>query len=170
MPNLYSPYHKVLSVTPTIDAVTTYADNDSVGGLMSFAGAVRSNDLVDSAGVIRSVVISDKGAQLSTDPIELIFFDSNPTASTFTDNLALDVDDADLPKVCGFVATVIAAAVGVAAGTLPLADNEVAFLHDLYIPYALGTGTILYAAMRATGTQDNPGITDLTVRLGLQLD
>ncbi len=170
MPNLYSPYHKVLSVTPTIDAVTTYEDNDSYGGLMSFAGAVRSNDLVDSAGVIRSVVITDAGAQLSSNAIEVIFFTSNPTSSTLTDNLALDVDDADLPKVCGLVVTVAAASAGAAAGTNIFADNEVAHIHDIQIPYALGTGTILYAAMRCTGATNSPGAGDITVRLGLQLD
>ena len=170
MPNLYSPYYKVLSVTPAVDADTNYSDNDNIGGLMSFVGAVRSNDLVDSAGVIRSVVITDKEAQLSTNEIELIFFDSNPSGTTFTDNGAQTIVDADLPKICGVVVTVTTASAGASAGTNIFADNEVAFLHDLYIPYALGTGTILYASMRATGATNLGSTSDLTVRLGLWLD
>jgi len=34
---------------------------------------------------------------------DIIFFDSNPTATTFTDNSAIDIADADLPKVIGVV-------------------------------------------------------------------
>ncbi len=159
MTNFFTPFHKVLSATPTVSASPNYSDGDSIGGLISLAGAARANDLVSSAGFVDSVVIADKAA--NTTNIEVVFFDSNPTGTTFTDNSALTIADADLAKVAGVV--LVDTWISSAGGSF---GSE----HTLRIPYDLGTGTVLYAAMIATGATDLATTSDLTVRVGLELD
>ena len=52
-------------------------------------------------GVLQSISVQDLSKQNGA--LDIVFFDSNPTATTFTDNTALDIADADLPKVIGSV-------------------------------------------------------------------
>jgi len=52
-------------------------------------------------GILQSVCIQDLSKQDGA--IDLVFFDSNPSATTFTNNAALDINDADLPKIIGSV-------------------------------------------------------------------
>jgi hypothetical protein len=56
---------------------------------------------VYGTGVLHSIIVQDLSNQSGA--IDLVIFDSNPTATTFTDNGALDIADADLPKVIGVV-------------------------------------------------------------------
>lgn len=50
---------------------------------------------------MQSLIVQDLSAQSGA--LDIVIFDSNPTATTFTDNSALDIADADLPKVIGVV-------------------------------------------------------------------
>lgn len=77
---------------------TTYADKDCIGTLTKL-----ENPCGDPAGycTLMSVVIQDLSAQNSK--LELVFFDADPTGTTFTDDSALDIADADLTKVVGTV-------------------------------------------------------------------
>ena len=52
-------------------------------------------------GVLQSIVIQDLSKQNGA--IDVLFFDSNPSSTIFTDNAALDIDDADLPKLIGSI-------------------------------------------------------------------
>lgn len=52
-------------------------------------------------GVIHSVTVYDKSAQAAE--LDLIFFDSNPSSTTFTDNGALTMSDVDIEKIIGTV-------------------------------------------------------------------
>lgn len=52
-------------------------------------------------GIIQSVITQDLSNQSGA--YDIVVFDSNPTATTFTDNSALDINDADLPKVLGVI-------------------------------------------------------------------
>jgi len=158
MPNFQHAFHKVLSLTPTV-STGAYADGDNIGGKLSFEGAVRAADPVDIGGVIRSVIITDLAAQVTD--IEVVFFDADPSATTFTDNAALDVADADLVKLIGAV---------VVSTWQPFADNSMGYATGLYIPYTLGTGTTLYGAMIATGATDLVSTSDITIQIGLELD
>ncbi|MFA7287652.1 MAG: hypothetical protein WC055_02115 [Melioribacteraceae bacterium] len=53
-------------------------------------------------GILQSVVLGDLAKQDGA--VGVVIFNSNPTATTFTDNSALDIADADLPKIIGNVA------------------------------------------------------------------
>lgn len=52
-------------------------------------------------GVIHSVTVYDKSK--AAVELDIIFFDSRPTATTFTDNAALTLGDADMEKIIGTV-------------------------------------------------------------------
>lgn len=53
------------------------------------------------SGVLQTVCLQDLSAQSGA--VDIIFFDSNPSATTFTNNVALDIADADIAKIIGFV-------------------------------------------------------------------
>jgi len=76
-------------------------------------------------GILHSVVVQDLSAQSGA--IDLVVFDSNPTATTFTDNSALDIADADLPKVIGIVSIV-------STDYASFADSSVAVLTNAGLP------------------------------------
>ena len=160
MPPPYGRIHRVLSVTPTVSA-SAYADGDNIGGKLSFAGGARSDGLVAGAGVIKSIVITDLALQASAIGIEIAFFDADPSATTFTDNAALTVADADLVKIVGGA---------VVSTRQPFAANEFLYSGELYIPFDLGANTTLYAALIATGTTTPVSTGDITVRVGILQD
>jgi len=152
----------VLEATPTVSASAIYASGDSVGGEITLSNALREkfavNDLRNGTATIRSVVITDLGKQSAN--LDVIFFDTVP-ANGFGDNVPITVTDVDLVNV-----------IGVAQITTWVAfnDSSVGIAHDLYIPFALGTGTKLYAAIVSRGTPTYASTSDLTLRLGLTLD
>ena len=154
------PFHRIVEVTPTVSASPNYADGDNIGGKMSFAGAIRADAAgTPRTGVIRSIVITDLAANSIN--IEVVFWDTDPSNTTFTDNAALTVNDADLVNIVG----------GVVVGSWEVfADNSFGFAHDQYIPFELSSGTTLFGAMIATGATNLASTSDLTVRVGLELD
>ena len=154
--------HRILSVTPTV-SLSAYTAKDSMGGKLSFAGAGNS-DAVASAGVVRSAVLSNAAATALVNTVRLFLFDSDPSSSTFTDAAAMDIDDADLAKVCGSIAFTVAL-----YGDQGV-DNTVGGFGDLYIPYDLGSGTTLFGALQVVGAEDLVATDDITIRLGVQLD
>ena len=151
-------FTKIVTVTPTIQAAA-YATGELVGGKMSFAGAVRMKDLVAATGLIQSVVITDLGKQSVA--LDLVFFDTDPSNTTFTENSALAVNDTDLLTV-----------VGVASVTdwKSLSDNSVGLALNLAMPFNLGTGTVLYGALVSRGAPTYASTSDLTVRVGILQD
>lgn len=81
------------TITPTVDT-SAYVDNDCVGGVIEIVGA-------PPAGVIESLIISDKGDQ--GNGMELFFFESEPAG--VADNAAFTtMVDADLQKLIGYLA------------------------------------------------------------------
>lgn len=104
-------------------------------------------------GVIQSVGIIDLAAQAQN--IDVMFFDTEPSGTTFTDNAAFDPADADL-----------AHCVGVASITdwKSFADNAYGQVLNVAIPF-VATGS-LYAVLvsRGTGTY---GASDITLRVGI---
>ena len=156
--------HRILSLTPVV-TLSAYTAKDCMGGKLSFTGAGNS-DGVASGGVVRSAVLGDKAAVAQVNTIRLFLFDSDPTASTLTDAAAMDIDDADLNKVCGVIAFTVAL-----YGDQGV-DNTVGGLggDNIYIPYDLGTGSTLFGALQVVGAEDLVGTSDITIRLGVQLD
>lgn len=154
--------HRILLLTPTV-TTPPYTAKDNMGGKLSFLGA-GNPDGVASAGVVRSAVLGYKAAIAQVNIIRLFLFDSDPASSTLTDAAAMDIDDADLDKVIGHVAFTVAL-----FGDQGV-DNTVGGFGDLYIPYDLGSGTTLFGALQVDGIEDLVGTSDITIRLGVQLD
>lgn len=154
--------HRILTLTPTV-STAAYTAKDNMGGKLSFLGA-GNPDGVAAGGVVRSAVLGDQAVTAQVNTIRLFLFDSDPTASTLTDAAAMDIDDADIPKVCGVIAFTVAL-----YGDQGV-DNTVGGFGDLYIPYDLGTGSTLFGALQVVGAEDLVATDDITIRLGVQLD
>lgn len=94
-------FRTAIKSTPTVGTGTAYAAGDVIGVINTLSNAVR---ISGGSGVIRSVTVSDKsGVADIAIALRVWFFDSNPSGSTFTDNSALNIVDADITKVIGFV-------------------------------------------------------------------
>jgi len=101
-----------------------YASGDVLGDLspIEIPNFVRN---AGGTGLVQSLVINDLSNQSGA--IDVVFFDSEPTATTFTDNSALDIADADLPKVIAVVSVT-------SANYKAFADNCVAILSAIGFP------------------------------------
>jgi hypothetical protein len=84
-----------LTAAPTVTA-GAYTTGMVVGGLIPLAGAARVNN---GSGLLQNVVVTVKTAL--TAAFDVLVFDTQPTNSTFTDNVALALNVADLPSLCG---------------------------------------------------------------------
>lgn len=148
---------KVVSVTPTVSSGVAYTAGDAIGGLQTIAGAAVPEI---SSGVVHSIVITDLAKQ-SAD-IDVIIFSANPSATTFTDNAALDIADADLTKVICMIQVYTHSA---------LNDNGVSSAHGTGCVFKLAqNATTLYAALVARSTPTLASTSDITVRYGILQD
>jgi len=145
--------------TDTFSAALTlstapYSAGDLLGTLLTCA----ASRVAGQGFVIFDATVTDLGKQ--NQPLDIVFFDGAPSATTFTDNGALDVADADLPKVRGYVN------LGT-ANYCDFSDNSVASDRvDRAVNPA--SGTLWYCAVtRGTPTY---GTADLTISLGLLRD
>lgn len=153
-------YTTVLSATPTIDT-NVYGNGDLIGSEeIALALAVRSDGLRAASGIIQSVIVTDLGAQAAD--LDVYFFDTELTNTTFTDNGAWDVDDTDLLNL-----------IGVAAVTdwRSLADNSNGQALNLGMPFTLlASMTTIYAVLISRGTPTYASTTDLTLRVAILQD
>ena len=85
----------VLTPTVTVDAAL-YATGDNMGGKLTLTGMTR---IAAGSGMVQSVVITSK--TLATFTADVIFFNADPSTSTFTTNVAQALHDDDLPKIIG---------------------------------------------------------------------
>lgn len=153
-----SSFQKYVEATPTI-TTSAYATGDLVGtAVIQLTDAVEGDALQKGTvgGLIQSVIITDLASQSAA--LDVIFFDANPSNTTFTDNAAFDIDDLDLVNIIGFAQVTSYAA---------FADNSVGQDLQLAIPFVLDTSNILYAAIVSRGTPTYTGTTDLTIRVGI---
>lgn len=144
---------KVLTATPTV-STSIYASGDNVGGKVTLTEVARA---AMGSGLIQSVVITSKSLQTAT--FDVIFFNSDPSGSTFTDNVAQAIVDADLSKVIG---------VAQCATVVPLAAESIHQASGLALPFALSGGaTTIYAAIVVRGTPTLGSTSDiyLSVRI-----
>lgn len=144
-----------IDVTPTIDT-NIYAAGDLVGGKLELPNAVAQ---AGGGGIVRSVALADQAKQ--SDAIDVLFFDADPSGTTFTNNAALDIADADLPKLIGFQQITSYA---------ELSDNSIGRGEaDRPLPFVLGAGaTSLYAALVARATPTFAAATDLVLRVTIE--
>lgn len=146
-----------LTIRPTVavQATPDYSDGDSIGPLLTLSNVSRT---IGGTGIITRLHL--RSAINITVQMFVHIFDSNPSASTFTDNAALVIHTNDKAKVLKTIA--VAAADWVAPkGANPLYTVELigtgAALPYLY--YDVVAGRNLYAAFEADGTI-NFGATD----------
>lgn len=101
-----------------------YGSGDVLGTLNPIEIECLTSD--NGTAILQSLVIGDLDSQSGA--IDMIVFNDNPTATTFTDNSALDIADADLTKVihCGVAIT--------ASNYKSYADNSVATLTSIGCP------------------------------------
>ena len=153
---------RTISVAPTVDT-NAYSTGDLVGPKQTLTGAGACDSSIGPlglcAGVIGSITITDLEKQSAN--FDIIIFSSNPTGTTFTDNAAFDIADADLPKV--------ACVIPVTTQVL-FNDNAVAVNQSAGCVFdAKATYGTLYAAVviRSTATYSATG---LTFRYGILQD
>ncbi len=150
---------RMVEITPTIDTAA-YATGELIGlgGVLKFPTAVPGDEgqTASQSGIIQSVIITDLGKQSAN--LDLLFFDANPSNTTFTDQAAFDVDDADLINL-----------IGVASVTdwKAFSDNSMGQELNLAMPFTLDAGATLYAALVSRGAPNYVAATDLTIRVGI---
>ena len=151
---------RVVEATPTIQA-STYGSGDSIGSAVIALSGSTIGDEGTSAelygGYIQSVIVTDLGKQSANLDIE--FFDKNPSATSFTDNSAIDINYADLINIIGTVAI---------TDWKDFNDNSQGQALNLTLPFVLEEGnTILYAAIVSRGVPNYTSTTDLTLRVSV---
>ena len=133
-------------------ATAAYADNDLVGSLMTVN--------VGKSGILQFLTLQDLSAQNAA--LEVLVFTSNPGSTTFTDNAAVDVADADLPR-CKFQFSIGA------GDYVSLADNSIGTVKNLALPYATADGN-LYVALRSAAATPTYTASELSATFGLLVD
>lgn len=155
------PVTECVSATPTVDT-SAYVTGDLIGGKLTFSGALRSST---SAGYIASVMVYDKSVQAHD--LDLVIFSEDPSATTFTDQAAFDIADADLSKIGSVVSLV-------SANRMAFADNGVKFStvsHPIKgVPVSGALTTTLYGALISRGTPTFATASDITVKICVSQD
>lgn len=145
----------ITTTTPTIET-NAYSDGDLIGTLQTVTNATSPTVF---GGIIAQVVITDKDAESTN--IDVVYFDANPTGTTFTDNAPFDVADADLTKII--------CVVSVTTHKL-FADNGISEAQNVNCPFrTLGT-TSIYAAFVAREAVTYTSTSDLSLRTGIYQD
>ncbi len=143
----------VLEVDLTVDT-NAYASGDLIGAKLSLT--VPPWAAGDTAGfLIQSVSLKDLAKQNAA--IDVVFFHADPSGTTFTDNAALDVADADVSKIAGFAQVLTYASFN---------DNSYAQAGNLAIPVVMPAGATLYACLVSRGTPTYAA-SDLSLRVGI---
>lgn len=125
-----------LTAAPTVTA-GSYTTGQVVGGLISLSGAARVNT---GSGIIQTVSVTVKTAL--TAPFDVLFFDTNPTNGTYTDNQAIALGT-DGQFLCG-----VAHCTDLISGGTP----QILQAANLALPFSLSAAaTTLYAVIVMRG-------------------
>lgn len=155
MPNIgeVSTPAEVISVVPAVSATPDYSAGDAVGGKQTLAGAAR-----ESGGkvVLQSLVIIDKANQKKA--LTVLFFDSDPSVATITDNAAFAFST-DISKCVGKL--------DIVAGDYTTIDSiGVASLRSIGLELKTSGSASLYAVIVAGEAINLASTSDLTFRYG----
>lgn len=147
----------VCESTPTIDTAA-YASGDLIGDKIELTNAART---AAGSGIIQSIsIIDDDGEEAAMD---VLFFDTDPTNTTFTDNDPVDIDEADLENYIGHASVA-------SADYSSFASNSAASVQNVGIPFDLASGTSIWAVIVSRGTPTYTATDDLTLRVGILRD
>ena len=119
---------------------TTYADGDVIGNKIFIENIML---LFPGEATLMSITAQDLDAQDSA--LEVIIWSSDPTGTTFTDDAALDIADADLPKHCG-------SANVAATDYKSYTDNSVGTVRNIGLPIGTDTQNDLWMTLVSRGT------------------
>ena len=140
---------KVINVTgATVGATaTTYADGDLIGTKITLTDACLE---VGSEATLVSITAADLDKQ--NQPCDVVIFNSDPS-STFTDDAALTIADADIPKICGSASVI-------ATDYIDFVDNSVGTKTNIgLVCEAVGTDDLFACVVsRGTGTYSASGL------------
>lgn len=148
-----------MRATPACSATPNYADGDNVGGLLTFTDFVRG---APGSGLLTRLAIKSK----VTITVNTFFhiFDTNPSATTFTDNAAQAIHANDWTKILRSI--LIDSTDWILMGTgLYQAEKVIA------VPYEIDTSASsrnLYGAIESDGVIDLASASDLEVILGAE--
>lgn len=152
---------KVLVVTPTVSASPDYSADDNVGGKITLDGIARAND---KTGTIVSVTITCDVDIPVGNTFDVIFFGTDPTNSTFTDNSAIAINVADLHFVLGVAQLFTRVDVGTPCMMIS---------GPLNIPYKAASGTddiYCVIVVRNASTLNLAGTSDINLAVGVLQD
>ena len=144
-------------VTPVIEAAA-YVANDLLADKITFPNAARDTG---GTGIIQSLRITDLASQDAGS--DIVFFDSDPSATTFTKNSPLTINAADIPKIIGVIPVVTSDYVDFVA-------NSVATLASIGLAFVASDSKDLFAAIVTRGTPTYASVADLEIALGLIQD
>lgn len=146
----------VKTVTVTANA---YSSGHLIGSKLSLTTAAR---LSAGSGAIISVTVVDQAKQSSA--MDVVFWNADPSGTTFTDRSALDIADADMLTLIG----------GVQIATTDwyaFNDNSMACKTNIGLPFGpLASGTTIYAAIVSRGTPTFAATTDVQLTVGILWD
>jgi hypothetical protein len=147
-----------LSHTMVVSTSPAYTAGDSVGGKLTFANAAR---FAAGSFDIGGIVLTDAIAQSAE--MDLVLFDSDPSASTLTDNAAVVVAAADLSKICAIVNLNDYKVLG-ASG------KSATYFFGISQPIKLASGTSLYGVLITRSTPTYSGTDNLTLEMTVTQD
>lgn len=152
----HSQMLRYVEATPTIDT-SAYAAGDLIGSavieLENAVGGDTGSALV--GGLVQSVVVTDLSKQSAN--LDVVFFDADPTNTTFSDNDAFDPDDADILNIFGTAAVI---------DWSDFNDNSEGQTLNLAMPFVLDSGSSLWAVLVSRGAPTYSA-TALTLRVGV---
>ena len=138
-----------VTVAQTVTSASAYASGNCVGGKITISNAARVSA---GSGLLQEIAINSKSAQ--TTQMDVILFSADPSGSTITDKTAISIAAADFDKIIGVVHITDWTSLGtpsVGQGT------------NLALPFALASGTTLYAAIVTRSTPTFTATTDISV-------
>jgi len=115
---------------------TTYASADCIGTKFEIANLNRG--VAGMAPILTAVTVTDLDDQQGA--LDVILFDSDPSATTFTDDAALDIADADLTKIIGMVKVT-------SSDYSTFNDNAVGQVHSIGLAIDLAGGSSAYGVV-----------------------
>lgn len=146
-------FTRTFEATLAISTSPAYVTGDALGVLITFDNAVPPGRL---SGMIHTIILTDLDKENSR--VDVVFFKANPSGTTFTDNSALDIADADLPKFIGHKRIE-------PADYCDFLDNSAATVANIGLPFNLDGGTSLYAVCVIRQGKTYTSTTDLTLKV-----
>lgn len=153
MPVAVMGFTEEIEVTPTI-VPAAYSANDLIGGKNTVSAIFRENG---GTGTIHTVVVTDQAGQ--NVELDLVFFDEDPTGTTFTDNSPLTVADADLKNIVGVINIP-------SANYISFVNNSVAVVDNIgQVMKAAADADDLFMAVITRGAPTYAAADDLQIKL-----